>query len=138
METKKPSLSGLFNKANSGSKHAVFCGDLLHCRDIIHLNHWKTKGTGSFAAHEALGDLYDALQDHADDITELIQSYTGVLNITVPASTAEEPLSYLKKFRTNLISHVKLVESDMPDVSNTIQDLLADVSKTIYKLENLA
>lgn len=137
MEDKKVTLASLVSKTGN-NKYAELCGNLLHCRDVIHLNHWKVRGDGSFAAHEALGDLYDALQDHADDITELIQSYVGVMSITVPQSTAEAPLPYLEKTRTMLVSKLKGMETEMPDVSNKLQDLIADISKTIYKLKNLA
>jgi DNA-binding ferritin-like protein len=129
-------MKSLLNKA--GNKYAEFCGNMLACRDIIHLCHWKSKGTGSYAEHSALGDLYDAMQDHADNITELIQSYKGIMDISVPGAKVTAPLPYLEKYRTELISMIETMESEMPDVSNKVQDMIGDISKTIYKLKNLS
>lgn len=36
----------------------------------FHKLHLKVTGTGSYAAHKALNDLYDALPGHADDLAE--------------------------------------------------------------------
>ena len=37
-----------------------------------------------------------------------------------------------------MIAMIEKMEEEMPDVSNKLQDLIGVMSKTIYKLENLA
>lgn len=122
----------------SGDNYGVFCSDLFACADIIKIAHLKAKGPGAYAQHVALGELYDALTDMADDITETIQGYKGILTISIPATSYMEPISYIKGKRTSLIAMIEKMEEEMPDVSNKLQDLIGVMSKTIYKLENLA
>lgn len=122
----------------SGSNYGQFCGDLFACADIIKIAHLKAKGPGSYAQHVALGELYDALTDMADDITETIQGYKGILTISIPATSYQEPVAYIKSKRASIIGMLEKIEEEMPDVSNKLQDLIGVMSKTLYKLENLA
>jgi len=117
----------------TGSSNAVFIGELFACRDLIHLAHLRSK---SYAEHVALRDLYDFVLDFTDSLCEAIQSYVGILEITVPETKYREILPYLKKERTELIGCLKTYES-MPDIQNKIQDLISAFSSAIYKLENL-
>jgi DNA-binding ferritin-like protein len=130
----KPSLKNLIQKTDK-SKYNTFCASILMCADAVKLAHFKTT---SYAAHVALGDLYDQLTDHADTITELIQGYKGLLNISLQGVTYQEPIPYLEKIRTSFISVVESLEEEMPDVSNKIQDMIGDISKALYKLNNLS
>ena len=125
-------------KTSKAGNYGTFCSDLFACADIIKIAHLKAKGPGSYAQHVALGELYDALTDMADDITETIQGYKGILTISIPATSYMEPISYIKGKRASLIAMLENVEEEMPDVSNKLQDLIGVMSKTIYKLENLA
>ena len=132
-------LSKLKDMAKKPSdNYGTFCSELFACADIIKIAHLKAKGPGSYAQHVALGELYDALTDMADDITETIQGYKGILTISIPATSYMEPVSYIKGKRATLITMLEKVEEEMPDVSNKLQDLIGVMSRTIYKLENLA
>ena len=132
-------LSKLKDMAKKPSdNYGTFCSELFACADIIKIAHLKAKGPGSYAQHVALGELYDALTDMADDITETIQGYKGILTINIPATSYMEPVSYIKGKRATLIGMIEKVEEEMPDVSNKLQDLIGVMSRTIYKLENLA
>lgn len=127
METKVKRL------VSTSNTETEFIGKLFHCGDVLHLAHLKTN---SYAQHVALGDLYDSIRDHADDIAELIQGYKGIQNYTIPASSAEEPIAYLKEVRTYVTSK-QAAFNYAPDIQNKLQDLIGDISKGIYKLENL-
>ena len=132
-------LSKLKDMAKKPSdNYGTFCSELFACADIIKIAHLKAKGPGSYAQHVALGELYDALTDMADDITETIQGYKGILTISIPATSYMEPVSYIKGKRATLITMLEKVEEEMPDVSNKLQDLIGVMSRTLYKLENLA
>lgn len=130
-------LKNMATKAK-GDNYGTFCSELFACADIIKIAHLKSKGPGAYAQHVALGELYDALSDMADDITETIQGYKGILTISIPATSFQEPVAYIKAKRTSISSMLEQVEKEMPDVSNKLQDLIGVMSKTIYKLENLA
>jgi hypothetical protein len=56
--------------------------ELMNARTSIHKLHLKVTGEGSFAAHKALNELYDALPDFA---VTLVEGYQGA---------AEKILSY--------------------------------------------
>lgn len=130
-------LKAMAKNAKSDN-YGTFCSDLFACADIIKIAHLKAKGPGSYAQHVALGELYDALTDMADDITETIQGYKGILTISIPATSFQEPVGYIKSKRASLISMLEKIEEEMPDVSNKLQDLIGIMSRTLYKLENLA
>lgn len=125
-------------KTAKEDNYGTFCSGLFACADVIKIAHLKAKGPGAYAQHVALGELYDALSDMADDITETIQGYKGILTISIPATSFQEPIGYIKAKRAELIGMISKMESEMPDVSNKLQDLIGVMSKTIYKLENLA
>jgi len=125
-------------KTSKGSDYGTFCSDLFAFADTVKIAHLKAKGPGAYAQHVALGELYDSVSDMADDITETIQGYKGILTISIPASSFMEPISYIKSKRSEIISKMEIICKEMPDVENKLQDLVGVMSKTIYKLENLA
>lgn len=119
------------------SKEAEFCSSLFACADAIKLLHLNASGEGSYAKHVALGDLYNAISDTADDVTESIQGYKGLLSMSIPASTLPaDCCTYVKSERARITIAMSSM-TDMIDVQNKLQDLIAVFSKTIYKLENL-
>ncbi len=117
----------------STNPEVEFVGNLFHCGDTLHLAHLKTT---SNAQHMALNDLYDAVRGHADTIAELVQGYKGIQNYSIPSSRAEEPVAYLKEFRQMVISKQAMFNY-APDIQNKLQDLIGDITKGLYKLENL-
>jgi DNA-binding ferritin-like protein len=135
MDYSKISKLKAMTKESSGM--GAFCSELFACANIIKIAHLKTKGPGAYAQHVALGDLYDAVSDMADDITESVQGYEGILTISIPATSFMEPLAYIKGERTKMIA-AKSKFASMPDIANKIDELIGHFSKTIYKLENLA
>lgn len=113
-----------------------FCGSLFALADKIKLSHLSVKGVGAEAAHEALGDLYDQVANLADEVTEMIQGYKGILKISIPGSTIQEHIQMLKDERSRITSTMSTMSS-MVDVQNKLQDLIGNISRTLYKLENL-
>lgn len=47
--------------------------ELMNAATSFHKLHLKVTGAGSYAAHKALNELYDALPGHADDLAEGFQ-----------------------------------------------------------------
>jgi hypothetical protein len=54
---------------------AACASELMNSRTSFHKLHLKVTGDGSFAAHKALNELYDAIPDFADT---LVEGYQGV------------------------------------------------------------
>lgn len=88
---------------------AACATELMSARTSFHKLHLKVTGPGSYAAHKALNDLYDALPDHADS---LIEGYQGA---------AEKLLSYTEMQPRSL--------EDVADAVNYIRDLTGMVTK---------
>lgn len=65
-------LSDSFMK--SQSEPIKYMTELHRTLMLLKLSHYETK---SFAAHEALGKIYDTVNDLADDITEKLIGYSG-------------------------------------------------------------
>ena len=53
---------------------AACATEMMNAASSFHKLHLKITGPGSYAAHKALNNLYDALPDHADS---LIEGYQG-------------------------------------------------------------
>lgn len=112
-----------------------FLGYLFHARNCVHLHHLKVKGEGSYAAHIALGDLYDGLLDLADTLTETSQ-VNSLLDIIIPESKISgTSLSYVE----SVLKYVRDNRYVFPYSfsQNEIDNLELLLSKTIYKLRFL-
>jgi DNA-binding ferritin-like protein len=111
--------------------------NLLMAQRCAHVHHWKTK---SFAMHLALGELYEKLTDFADDLAEMYMGKYGQdLNISQSDPnhfSEQDPLEFIKQLFTVL----EQLEGSVPKdgfLVNKYQELLAEVSRIKYKLENL-
>ena len=104
--------------------------ELMNARTAIHKLHLKITGNGSYAAHKALNELYDALPGHADDLVEQYQGAAETL-ITLPDScpktlnTKDEGVQYLRDLKimvTNLQSKMPYSEivNDLDLVKSTL------------------
>lgn len=126
--------AGMVDVGRSGMMALI--GKVFASRNAFHFAHWKSK---SYAEHEAIGGLYDAIVDKMDEIVEVYQGAFGLLqNVSCPAASAP----------ADLISHVKAegtwVGANRDSISNgneavgaLVDELHACYMKTIYKLENL-
>lgn len=125
-------ISELRNLKKKGNPEEFF-GKLLHSRNVIHLAHLKTK---SYAAHKALGDYYEDIVDLTDGIIEAYQGLYGLVTLTVPAASLEEPVKYL----TDLHSYIDSAKSGFTDSAllNQIDEVKSLIQSTLYKLKNLS
>lgn len=121
-------------------KPEEFAAIMLTCRDIVHLAHLKTT---SYAAHNALGDLYSSILGHFDTFVEIVQA-DGLLNIkgfTVSPIKPEDIVEYLEdEFMVSVEDMKSELADDMPTnghIVNLLEDLTTDVKHGIYKLKFL-
>jgi DNA-binding ferritin-like protein len=111
--------------------------ELMNARTSIHKLHLKVTGEGSFAAHTALNDLYDALPGHADT---LVEGYQGAAEkiLELPNTAAselnnvEEGLDFLRKLYTKIES----LQSSMPysEIVNDLDNIKSTINSIKYKL----
>jgi len=135
----KPSVS--YSTASSGSSvdtmTAACATELMNAATSFHKLHLKVSGAGSYAAHKALNELYDALPDHADTLIEGYQgasekllSYTETSPKTL--NTVEEGVAYLRE----MYEMVNGLQAKMPysEIVNSLDTLKDSINSAKYKL----
>lgn len=122
------------------SAASEFVSQLLLARDRAHLAHWKVTGTGSFAAHMALGEFYEKLIDLTDKFVEQYQgSYDELLDIDLSTGGQTE----IKKFLESQVAWIDAHRSRVcnqhdTSLQNTIDEILRLYETTLYKLRFLS
>ena len=116
---------------------AACVSELMNAATSIHKLHLKVKGTGSYAAHKALNELYDALPGHADDLAEGFQGAAEKLldyKETAPRvlNSVEDGLSYIR----DMIQMVSALQEKMPysEIVNELDTVKSTLNSTKYKL----
>ena len=110
---------------------------LFAARDAAHLLHLRTR---SFAAHLALGDLYDALVDLADTLAEGYQGKYGILQIPAPAADLSQldALTFIRALAQWAEAARAHFNPEDTYLINEWDAVLLTVYRAKYKLENLA
>ena len=121
---------------------AEFIDCILTGAVIVHKMHLRTTGSGSFATHKALNELYDALPDHADALAETYQGQAGVL---LPNVAEVDQLEYLKMSPLEYVEYlIKDVEDErgcfgnISPLQNLVDELLGTLYGARYKLKFLS
>jgi DNA-binding ferritin-like protein len=103
----------------------------------LHNLHWGTK---SYAEHQALGGLYDAVFDFKDEIIEKIMGYSGTrAKIGNVGQLKEYAQGASTQVVGELITFAKQLQNygasnNMPDIENVAQALSGTAAKTKYLL----
>lgn len=113
---------------------------LFWLRDTAHAFHLQTH---SYAAHMALGDLYDLINDKTDELIEAIQGYGGLLPLIHPALPG--PLATFPQTPTEFVAMAyfwfdeqgRTLLPEASAVHNLYDELLAGLLSAKYKLETL-
>lgn len=116
---------------------------LMASRDQAHIFHWQTTGPGSYAAHKALNDYYDAVPDIVDALVETYQGKHGIVKGYEPAEqfneyTKDGVLKYFKALATYVERVYAKFPKDDTNIINQLDSVKDLVYSTIYKLENLS
>ena len=111
--------------------------ELMNAAISFHKLHLKVTGIGSFAAHKALNDLYEALPDHADSLAEGYQGASEKLLAYKETSpkilgTVQEGLSYIR----TLTAMVTGLQAKMPysEIINELDNVKDSLNSAKYKL----
>jgi len=135
----KKTESTYYSNTNSSVEYmtADCVTELMNAATSFHMLHLKITGLGSYAAHTALNDLYDALPGHADTIAEGFQGASEKLLECTDAAprtvkTVEEAISYLRE----LSSKISKLQSVMPytEIVNTLDTIKDSINTAKYKL----
>ena len=117
--------------------------------------HYAHLTTGSYAQHMALGDFYDAVATGADEFFECWQGVYGkqaVSDFPAVRVATGDPITQLSDLRTWIASNreeacesyddkdaagAESNDVDCTELGNLIDNILAVVDRTIYKLKFL-
>ena len=111
--------------------------ELMNAATSFHKLHLKVNGTGSYAAHKALNELYDALPGHADDLAEGFQGASEKLlsyKDVAPRSldSVQDGLSYIR----DMYAMVTGLQGKMPysEIVNDLDNVKSTLNGIKYKL----
>lgn len=132
---KKGTESSKDNKVDSMT--ADFVEELMNASTSFHKLHLQVEGVGSFAAHKALNELYDALPGLADTVAE---GYQGAAEKLLKYSdqgpiilkSVDDAVQYLR----NICDMVNELQKVMPysEIVNTLDTVKDAVNSAKYKL----
>jgi DNA-binding ferritin-like protein len=120
--------------------------ELMDASTKFHILHLTITGPGSYAAHKALNELYDALPGLADNIAEGYQGATGEIpkypadmpaNVCAPAmSSVKEAISYIEE----LHSKISKLQDAVPytEIVNDLDAIKSTLNSAKYKLKFLS
>lgn len=107
----------------------------------IHQLHLRVSGPGSYAAHKALGDLYEGLPGLIDSVAEQYQGAREKLLDypvvpTVKCGSVQEALGHIKE----LYNEIQELQKIMPfsEIVNQLDEMKSLIASTKYKLMFLA
>ena len=128
------------SSSNCDTMTAACVSELMNAGTSFHKLHLKITGIGSYAAHKALNELYDAMPGHADDLAEGYQgasekllTYSEVGARTL--DTVEDALVYLR----DLVNMVSALQAKMPysEIVNELDTVKSTLNSAKYKLKFL-
>lgn len=120
--------------------------ELMDAALKFHILHLTVTGPGSYAAHKALNELYDALPDHADTIAEGYQGATGEIPkypadmpsyVCAPEmANVKEALNYIEE----LCDKICKLQESLPytEIVNDLDTIKSTLNSAKYKLKFLS
>jgi hypothetical protein len=111
--------------------------ELMNARNSFHKLHLKVTGEGSYAAHKALNDFYDALPDFVDT---LMEGYQGVSEKILECKdvahrtldTVADGVAYLR----DIYAMINKLQAMLPysEIVNNLDLVKDSINSTKYKL----
>ena len=123
--------------ANCDTMTAACVSELMNGATSFHKLHLKVQGTGSYAAHKALNDLYDALPGHADDLAEGYQGASSkLLTYAEVAPRKLESVADAISYLNDMTAMVNGLQSKMPysELVNSLDTVKDTINSARYKL----
>jgi len=115
---------------------AQFIEKLLMAVDTIHKVHLMTTGPGSFAAHEALGDTYGALEDGLDELAESYMGCYGV-GLEFKGVDASSYSAEVRKIYYYMEANRAMMGTES-HIQNKVDEIIDGLARSLFKLDRLA
>lgn len=139
---RNPNTMPVINPVVSQSEPAKFVSKIFESREMAHVYHLQTKGEGSFAAHKALDEYYNGILDLNDTLIETYQGQYDIIEnydqINTDGTNTLDKIQYFIQLAEFIKSTRKtaFVEEDT-HLQNIIDEMVALIYRTLYKLKNL-
>ena len=117
----------------------LLLGTLMQSRNQAHIYHLQVQGMGSYAAHKALNNYYEAIVDLVDGIAESYQGRYGIITGYKMADTIRED-NNARMYFDGLGKFVETVRKQLPQDSylqNEVDEVVKLIETTKYKLKFL-
>lgn len=124
---------------SEGGDVSKFISKLLESREMAQVYHWTVKGDmGSHAAHLALESYYSGVIEFIDDIVEIHQGQYGLIEgydqIATDETRSKDKLDYFKEVVEFVKSERTCIKAEDTHIHNIVDEVIALMYKTIYKL----
>jgi hypothetical protein len=108
---------------------------LFHARTNAHIQHLRTK---NYATHVALNEFYDNIVELTDSLAEATQGRYGILEYPeLPYTSESDPIMMIRGLR-RYIDENRDGMCNHSELQNLIDEIVAQMDSTLYKLENLS
>jgi len=129
------------NAEQSGELNPVqLFSKLFESREMAHIYHLQVRGEeGSFAKHEALGKYYEGILDFIDDVIEIYQGQYGVVDgydvIDTKETSTKDAIAYFEELAGYIKHARKCISAEDTHLHNIIDEIVALIYKTLYRLK---
>jgi DNA-binding ferritin-like protein len=114
---------------------AALIMQLFHARTNAHVLHLRTR---SFSVHKALNEFYDEIVGLTDSLAESYQGRYGIQDYPeLPYKAESDPIQMIRGLR-RYIDENREAMCDHSELQNSIDEIVALLNSTVYKLENLS
>lgn len=142
MSVKKdePEVEKNDEKSEKSSDVVKFFSKLFESREMAHIYHLTVKGEmGSHAAHLALGEYYEAILEFVDEMIEVYQGQYGIIEgydvIDTSDTKSKDKIEYFEELVSQVREDRKCIKSEDTHIHNIIDEAIALMFKTLYKLK---
>lgn len=123
--------------SNLESHTSSLVSELMNAGTSFHKLHLKVTGMGSYAAHKALNEIYDAMPGHADDLAEGFQGASEKLLSYREVSprvlnTVIEGLQYVRDIYDMVCNLQKIMPYS--EIVNDLDSVKSSLNSVKYKL----
>lgn len=130
----KPEILG------EGSNPGKLFSKIFESREMAHIYHLQVNGDmGSHAKHTALGDYYDGVLGFVDDLIETFQGQYGIVEeydvIDTSETRSKDTIEYFNELARFIKEERKCINAEDTHLHNIIDEVVALVYRTLYKLK---
>lgn len=116
-----------------------FFSKLFESREMAHIYHLQVNGEmGSHAKHTALNDYYEGVLGLIDEMIEVYQGQYDLIEgygiIDTKDTMSKDTIEYFKELATFIKTERKCFEQEDTHLHNIVDEVVALVYKTLYKL----